>query len=44
VILLDVPSAVGLARLEKRVSKRSAGHAAKRFYDRVREGYLALAK
>ncbi len=45
VILLDVPPAVGLARLATNVKQKDRlDMQQKDFYDRVRAGYLALAK
>lgn len=45
VILLDVPPAVGLARLENKVKRKDRlDMQQKDFYDRVHAGYLALAK
>jgi dTMP kinase len=45
VILLDVPPSVGLARLEKEGKQKDRLDTQQRdFYDRVRQGYLALAK
>jgi len=45
VILLDVPPAVGLARLENKVKRKDRlDMQQKDFYDRVHTGYLALAK
>jgi len=45
VILLDVPPAVGLARIEKEEKRKDRlDMQQKDFYDRVQKGYLALAK
>lgn len=45
VILLDAPPAAGLTRLVKNAKKKDRlDMQQKDFYDRVREGYLALAK